>query len=604
MRKRMGVFIVLFLAALGVTPASAQQTHYTDHATFSANVTNEVVFDFNNSSPGTITSFAGGRVLTTTTGGADAVYISNYGNGFGMAMGGADISGGIDNFSPVKLTFPTFHATPLFAVGFDVLDLMLGSEAAVINVEFSDGTAMRTFEVVDTDSDFTTAVWFGIVSTNPIASIEVYSRDGIFAPRANLIDNISLSIPLDTDEDGVPDHLDNCPTDYNADQSNQDNDNDGDVCDDCPSYPNDGGVPCPGEIGSFDPANAGTAVLIDTTALACVQWKTLPDGQTDAFLPDCSNIRFVLKDGQGVTLEPIALYPTAYDVDDAVVLSPGDTHCVSCDLSERFPDLVSASGASLVSASGVSIVDASYASYVTDIWYKAETDTCEESINGITMPAGETCKKVWVGQIDLFTSDALPSISWATPAPIVSGTELSNDQLNAIATDGGSPVVGSFSYQPGFGEILSPGSHSLKTTFTPDDMELFSIATSTVQLQVNNFAFAMLPPYAPPTEKSFKLKRAIPIKWQYADSSGAVIDSEGATPVVSIKGPYSCSASNTVTEEIEAASTGSSGYQYDPLTHTWQYNWKTNGLSKDSCYDIYIRSDLNQVDGPFPIHLK
>jgi hypothetical protein len=45
---------------------------------------------------------------------------------------------------------------------------------------------------------------------------------------------------VDSDADGVPDELDNCPDDANADQSDDDGDGVGDVCDNCPADANPG----------------------------------------------------------------------------------------------------------------------------------------------------------------------------------------------------------------------------------------------------------------------------------------------------------------------------------------------------------------------------
>ncbi len=46
-----------------------------------------------------------------------------------------------------------------------------------------------------------------------------------------------LSVAVDTDDDGVPDADDNCPTTFNPDQSDVDTDGVGDVCDNCPTMP-------------------------------------------------------------------------------------------------------------------------------------------------------------------------------------------------------------------------------------------------------------------------------------------------------------------------------------------------------------------------------
>jgi hypothetical protein len=73
-----------------------------------------------------------------------------------------------------------------------------------------------------------------------------------------------------------------------------------------------------------------------------------------------------------------------------------------------------------------------------------------------------------------------PVITWATPAPITQGTALSATQLNATTT-----VAGSFVYTPVAGTVLTAGSHSLSTTFTPSNTTLYTSASKTVTLVVN-----------------------------------------------------------------------------------------------------------------------
>ncbi len=73
----------------------------------------------------------------------------------------------------------------------------------------------------------------------------------------------------------------------------------------------------------------------------------------------------------------------------------------------------------------------------------------------------------------------LPSISWATPAPIVYGTPLSATQLDATST-----VAGSFVYSPAAGIVLNVGQQTLMVTFTPTDTVDYTTATVTVTLNV------------------------------------------------------------------------------------------------------------------------
>ena len=74
---------------------------------------------------------------------------------------------------------------------------------------------------------------------------------------------------------------------------------------------------------------------------------------------------------------------------------------------------------------------------------------------------------------------ATPTITWATPAPIVYGTPLSAAQLDASAS-----VAGSFTYSPASG-ILNAGTQILSVTFNPTDSVNYTTASATVVLQVN-----------------------------------------------------------------------------------------------------------------------
>ncbi len=74
----------------------------------------------------------------------------------------------------------------------------------------------------------------------------------------------------------------------------------------------------------------------------------------------------------------------------------------------------------------------------------------------------------------------IPTITWATPAPITYGTALSSTQLNATAN-----VPGTFVYSPAVGAILSVGTQILSVTFTPTDSATYSTVTKTVSLVVN-----------------------------------------------------------------------------------------------------------------------
>ena len=82
--------------------------------------------------------------------------------------------------------------------------------------------------------------------------------------------------------------------------------------------------------------------------------------------------------------------------------------------------------------------------------------------------------------VTLLVNPATPTITWATPAAITYGTQLSSTQLNAT-----SPVAGTFTYKPAAGAVLTVGSQTLTVAFIPADMTDYMTATATVTLQVN-----------------------------------------------------------------------------------------------------------------------
>jgi hypothetical protein len=81
--------------------------------------------------------------------------------------------------------------------------------------------------------------------------------------------------------------------------------------------------------------------------------------------------------------------------------------------------------------------------------------------------------------VTLTVAQATPTITWATPAPIVHGTPLSAAQLNATAS-----VPGTFVYTPPAGTVLGAGAQTLSVTFTPTDAVNYATATATVTLTV------------------------------------------------------------------------------------------------------------------------
>jgi Flp pilus assembly CpaE family ATPase len=81
--------------------------------------------------------------------------------------------------------------------------------------------------------------------------------------------------------------------------------------------------------------------------------------------------------------------------------------------------------------------------------------------------------------VSLTVAKASPSVTWSAPASIAYGTALSATQLNATA-----PVPGKFVYNPGAGEILAAGTHTLSAIFTPTDSSDYAAVQATMTLTV------------------------------------------------------------------------------------------------------------------------
>lgn len=81
--------------------------------------------------------------------------------------------------------------------------------------------------------------------------------------------------------------------------------------------------------------------------------------------------------------------------------------------------------------------------------------------------------------VALTVNKRVPVINWPEPKPIVYGTKLSAEQLNATAD-----TAGSFLYSPSKGTLLNAGTHNLKVTFIPTDNTHYTTKDQTVSLTV------------------------------------------------------------------------------------------------------------------------
>ncbi len=94
-------------------------------------------------------------------------------------------------------------------------------------------------------------------------------------------------------------------------------------------------------------------------------------------------------------------------------------------------------------------------------------------------PADTVYYNTATASVPLTVNMALPTITWAGPASIAFGTELSASQLNAVAD-----VSGAFTYSPALGTVLGVGTNQLTVAFKPADTANYASATASVNVVV------------------------------------------------------------------------------------------------------------------------
>jgi len=84
-------------------------------------------------------------------------------------------------------------------------------------------------------------------------------------------------------------------------------------------------------------------------------------------------------------------------------------------------------------------------------------------VAGWNLPANQTL--TLAAGVNSYATTYTVAVAWSPPAPIVNGTPLGPQQLDAVVT----AASGTFAYDPPAGTVLSPGTHTLSVTFTPSD---------------------------------------------------------------------------------------------------------------------------------------
>jgi len=211
----------------------------------------------------------------------------------------------------------------------------------------------------------------------------------------------------------------------------------------------------------------------------------------------------------------------------------------------------------------------------------------------VTMDADKTCTAT-------FNDTTPPEITITTPGDGV--MYLCNQEVSAewSATDSGTGLESATGTVASGNPIdtSTVGSHDFTVSATDYAK---NEATKTVTYQVGYGFVGLLSPYVAPP-RAFKIGSSIPLKWQYTNSAGTVVDSSLANPRVRI---VLVGIVPPVTDDpIVVDDPGKSGLRYDSTTDMWIFNWHTKGWSPGT-YWIWINSvQTGQSNGPFPVQLR
>ena len=118
----------------------------------------------------------------------------------------------------------------------------------------------------------------------------------------------------------------------------------------------------------------------------------------------------------------------------------------------------------------------------------------KQTLSATFTPTNTKTYSAATASVQLSVNQAAPTITWATPAPIATGTALSATQLSAQAN-----VPGSFMYNPALGAVLAAGTQPLTAVFSPTDTTNYSSATAHTSLVVSATSGPTGGPVGPPT---------------------------------------------------------------------------------------------------------
>jgi uncharacterized repeat protein (TIGR03803 family) len=148
-----------------------------------------------------------------------------------------------------------------------------------------------------------------------------------------------------------------------------------------------------------------------------------------------------------------------------------------------------------------------------------------QTLTVIFTPADTTAYASAMRTVTLIVTPLTPVVTWSSPADIAFGTALSGTQLNATAR-----IAGTFSYNPGAGEVLGVGTQTLSATFTPNDAADYTTVTRIVTLTVTvwtpviTWNPAAIPYGTPLSGMQLNATANAPGRFDYTPPAGTVLD--------------------------------------------------------------------------------
>jgi len=222
-------------------------------------------------------------------------------------------------------------------------------------------------------------------------------RDGELSFPIQQLAGLTGIRQVDSDGDGVPDSIDNCPGDPNPDQADRDHDLKGDACDPCPM--------------TFDPdATTNAACALQAQQALIIEGgikqpnepvlvtSTLTINNTTgenifAIIPDCINTSFKVTVVGGPADPPLApvIRERAYGIpNDLATIPPGGkTFTFQCDLSEQYYP------STLWQSAGTRTyqVEAIYSNFIQD------PDLVFDALHPKGVCNRAPCFNVWIGDV-------------------------------------------------------------------------------------------------------------------------------------------------------------------------------------------------------------